>query len=57
MSNQASFSDRQNDYKNGVRYTVGINVQVSTSYVRDSSKAIYKNKQCIALNSMLVEVR
>lgn len=44
MSNQVSFSDRQNDYKNGVRYTVGIDVQVSVSYVRDSSKAIYKNK-------------
>ena len=40
MSNPVSFSDRQTDYKNGVRYTAGISVNASASYVRDGSKAI-----------------
>lgn len=40
MSNPISFSDRQTDYKNGVRYTAGIDVQASASYVRDDSKSI-----------------
>ena len=40
MSNPVSFSDRQTDYKNGVRYTAGISVDASASYVRDGSKVI-----------------